>query len=81
MFRSCTLVIISLYYILTGSYTICVCGVLCGGRDLVPHRVPHAHTSQWSCSLRFSHQNPVCILLFPLCTICPAHFILLGFIL
>jgi hypothetical protein len=37
-------------------------------------------SSHWSCSLRFPHQNTVCILLFSLCTTCPANFIFLEFI-
>jgi hypothetical protein len=37
-------------------------------------------SSYWSLSFRFSHQNPVCIPLFPTCATCLAHLILLHLI-
>jgi len=36
--------------------------------------------SEWSLSLRFPHQNPVCASPLPICATCPAHLILLYFI-
>ena len=37
-------------------------------------------SSQWSLSLRFPHQKPVCNSLLPIRATCPAHLILLDFI-
>jgi hypothetical protein len=41
---------------------------------------PTSWSSFWSLSFWLSHQHPICIRLIPIRATCPAHFILLEFI-